>query len=1200
MNNACHALRLRIVLGLISLLAVSCGTLSAQVMPADKSTPDRGWYDRTKAAPTDQSRAEQEADRLVSLSADKIIDLLTKEAGLSLECKKLLVRTAYAQGRLLDPSDLTDDAVFRLVRDDINTRILFTQVIEDRYYVRAKPTKEELARDYDEGRVRVPDPSVVQQMGQPDFKNAQNDEERYWLRHERDLDRTLIPSAPQSGAGATTTPAQQEPQQYPQYPSIEDERRALLQAQTQDDFDDGFSDGTSLPRISPDQMPSLLATQMSGGGSGGSLGAGAVSDDGETSSMGRGLGMGSSGSMGGLMGGGIGMPGFDMGSDFASSLGSFGLGQDYSGLSNFGQYPQQANLNTRSTYNYPGYRRFPRLQQKQPLLHHRANPYADVPSLYDLYAQYPRTNPKLTRFGMQIFESGTGNFNALPIDMPVGPDYVLGPGDGLNIVLFGGVSQRLRRVVDREGRVALPEVGGVQVAGKTLGDVQQLVQGVLRTEYRDVQADISLARLRSVRVYVVGDVRAPGAYDVSSLSTPLNAVYEAGGPTSGGSLRILEHYRGNQLVQKIDVYDLLLHGVNGGIQRLEAGDTIKVPPLGSEVTVQGMVRRPAVYELNGEKSLAQVLEIAGGVLPTGTLRHVDVERTVAHVDKTMLAIDIPENNNAAQVTQALEDFQVQDGDKIQISPIVPYADKTVYLDGYVFHPGKFAYHDGMRVSDLVGSYKDILPEPYKQHAEIIRLKSPDNTPEVLAFDLDDALAGKDQDLVLQPFDTVRVFGKYDFEDPPIITVTGEVRDPGDHVTNGIAHLRDALYLAGNVTTDANFDDVQVFRKTEDGKLQVMSVDLAKALAGDPKDNILLESKDRVIVHRNLNKVDPPTVTIEGEVGRPGKYPLGHDMTAASLVRFAGGLKRSAYTDAADLTSYMVQDGSKVVSDHSTVQIAKALEGVPDTDVRLHDGDVLTIRQLAGWNDLGATIKVTGEVMHAGTYGIQEGERLSSIIERAGGFRTDAYPYGAVFSREQVRQLQEQNRAELINRVKAEEADIKAAPGGDQEDVKQASILQYQTTLQKLESLPPIGRLVIHISSNMKRWENTSVDIQVRAGDEIYIPKKANIVIVDGSVYNPTAITFKPGHNAEWYLRQAGGPTEMANKKAVFVVRADGSVAGGPGGMFSGGVEKAELQPGDMVVVPEKTFSINHKFQNTMSAAQIGSALAIAAASIHTF
>ena len=159
------------------------------------------------------------------------------------------------------------------------------------------------------------------------------------------------------------------------------------------------------------------------------------------------------------------------------------------------------------------------------------NPYAEVPSLFDLYSQVSRRSPVVARFGEDIFRNGTGNLDQLPMDLPVGPDYVLGPGDGLNIELWGGVSQHLQRIVDREGRVALPEAGAVEVNGRNLGDVQQLVQNVLRSEFRDVHADVSLARLRTVRVYVVGDVLRPGAYDISSLSTPLNALYQAGGPT---------------------------------------------------------------------------------------------------------------------------------------------------------------------------------------------------------------------------------------------------------------------------------------------------------------------------------------------------------------------------------------------------------------------------------------------------------------------------------------------------------------------------------------------------------------------------------------------------------------------------------------------------------------------------------------------
>jgi protein involved in polysaccharide export with SLBB domain len=876
-----------------------------------------------------------------------------------------------------------------------------------------------------------------------------------------------------------------------------------------------------------------------------------------------------------------------------SSLGS--LLNRQNGASGF---PQESRLDNQMRPQLRPY--FTPSLPRQPILRHRPNPYADVPSLYDLYAQYSRRSIALERFGQEVFLNDTGNLDQLPMDLPAGPDYVVGPGDGLTINLSGGISQRLQRVVDREGRVVLPEVGAIEVSGRNLGDVQHLMQTTLRRQFRDVDADVSLSRIRTVRVYVVGDVERPGAYDVSSLSTPLNALYLAGGPTSAGSLRILRHYRGKQLIEQVDVYNLLLHGIRGDMQRLQAGDTIQVPPLTGEITIEGMVRRPAIYELNGEKSLAEVLELAGGVLPSGTLRHVDVERLESHESRTMLRLDIPESNNQEQVTQALEDFKVQDGDKIKITPILPYADKTVYLDGYVSHPGKFAYSDGMKVTDLVRSYKDLLPEPSTTHAEIIRLAAPDYTPTVLAFNLADALAGKDQNLVLKPFDTVRVFSKYDFEDPPLITVTGEVRDPGDHLTNGAAHLRDAVYLAGGTTRDALLDDAQVFRKTNDGKLDVISVNLAKALEGDDKNNILLEPKDRVFIHRDLNKLDPPTVTIEGEVGRPGKYPLGENLTAASLVRLAGGFKRSAYTDEADLTRYEVEQGTKIVSDHVEVPIAKAMADEPDADVRLRDGDVLTIRQLTGWNDVGATIKVAGEVVHPGTYGIQAGERLSAIIQRAGGFSPDAYPYGAVFERVELRELEEKNRADLIERMKAEAKNVKLVPDmdGDDQARAKASVMQYQKTIDNLENTPPAGRMVIHVSSDVKRWANTSTDIQVRAGDQIFVPKKPGMVIVDGSVYNPTGITYKPGKNAGWYLRQAGGPTAMADRKGIFVVRADGSVAGGPGGMFSGGAESAEMRPGDLVVVPEQIYSFSTKFKSTMAVAQIaasvGSAIAISA------
>ena len=1220
--------------GTLSLCAQSQPAQNQQIQdqPFSQSydrSSEKIYYDRTKAIPLNRSRAEMEAEQLVSLSADKIISLLTDEPGLLLECKKLLVRTAFEQGRLLGEEDLTDDAVFRLVRTDVKVRSMFTREISDRYYVRAKPTHEELENHWMAGLVPPFSPNApasaanaaaaASNQNQNGLVKQPGQEELYWLRHEDDLLHTpnpfltvpsynpqqpnlptSSPNSPTPGLNAPplSAPSQQNPQQnaplpYPTY----DPRRSLLQAQSSGAFGDYYSSGdtSGMSSLSPDDLSSLISARLSSTG-GGSMGG----------SMGSTISGGGS-SMTGALGGFGGMGSSPIGGASSGLFGSMSpsISSLYGGSSRFQQQPNLTSSlispfpnSPYSSYSpYSPYSLYPPPNSdRQPPLRHQPNPYADVPSLYDLYQQYARRSPVLDRFGIDVFQNGTGNFDELPMDLPVGPDYVLGPGDDLNIDLTGSVSERLGRGVDREGRIVLPDAGAVQVSGKRLGDVQQLVQGVLRTQYRDVRVDISLARIRTVRVYIVGDVQHPGPYDVSSLSTPLNAVYEAGGPTSGGSLRIFKHYRGKQLIETVDVYNLLLHGVPAGMERLEAGDTILVPPIGPQVTVEGMVRRPAIYELNGEKSLAEILEIAGGVLPSGTLRHVDVERMVAHDTRSMLRLDIPESNNDRDVTTALRNFQIEDGDKVQVSPILPYADKTVYLEGHVFRPGKFAYQDGMKVTDLIKSYKDLLPEPYEAHAEIIRLRRPDNTPEVLAFNLGDALSDNAKDPTLQPFDTVRVFGRFDFEDSPVVTITGAVRDPGDHITNGATYLRDAVYLAGGTSPDALFDDAQVFRKTDSGKLEVFSVNLRRALDGDPKDNVLLEPKDRIFIHKDQNKVDPPTVTIAGEVGRPGRYPLGDGMTAADLVRFAGGLKRGAYTEEADLTSYMVEHGSRVVSDHQSVQIAKALAGAPDTDVRLHDGDVLTIRQLSGWQDLGATIEVKGEVSHPGGYGIQPGERLSSIIARAGGFLPNAYPYGAVFERAQVREIEEKNRADLLQRVQAEMGQVKLLPGADidQQVQAKAAVLQYQKTIEQLQNTPPLGRLVIHISSDVKRWANTSADIQVRAGDTIYIPKQPNVVLIDGAVFNPTAITYKPGRSAGWYLSQAGGPTQLADKKSTYVIRADGSVASGSGGVFSGGVQSAELRPGDMVVVPEQTYTFSTKFKTVLQSAQLAASVGIGA------
>lgn len=1152
----------------------------------DRPRVQQGAY--TVNRPLEASELEKENNARVAASSVQIKDVLTHDGGLLVELKRWVAKEATDNGQIVEDSTLTDQAIFERLDRDVVFRSVATRLVQRfGYLTPALNPDSDFAKEQDlilKERAR----RLVAIEGQEDAEAMQpkKPEESDKAKTDLDCDRRDDENCDDR----------------------ESQRRRRRRMQDRDQSPDNPG---SMPGL-PSDIPSFSSDQrtlrsFSGGDDQGRLDRSSFSSFGSSA-------YGSPSSS---------FQGFDFSSGMArqgSSLGGVGQGPTLEdlmmgrgGMSLGDRYGSDSDQSRTGSSLSPDMRYRRRRSVKPDLdqdanpvkMVHTANPYSDIPSLYDMYVQSAAWQRPTERFGLDVFRNSDNDPDVIPIDLPVGPEYVVGPGDSLSIDLWGSVSQRMMRTVDRAGRISLPESGPVLVSGKTLGEIQTSVQQVLRAQYRDVSADVSVSRLRTVRVYVVGEVVSPGAYDVSSMSTPLNALFAADGITPRGSLRQLKHYRGKELVQEVDAYDLLLRGIRSDIQPLQSGDTLLVPPLGPEVTIDGMVRRPATYELLNETTLAQALELAGGILPTAALRHIEVQRLEAHQKRTMLSLDIKSETDQ-NINQQLSSFKIEPGDQIHIFPIAGYNDDAIFLQGHVVRPGKYSYKQGMKLSDLVSSYKDLLPEPAPHYAEIIRLNAPDFHPSLESFDLSAALADPASAPVLKPMDTVRIFSRFDFEAPPNIWVGGEVRAPGQYRTSGQVRLRDAIYLAGGTTPDAALDTAQLFRAEPDGTMKIVSIDLHAAMDGQTADNILLQSRDRILVHRSSARVEPATVYVKGEVAKPGRYPLTTNMRVEDLLRVSGGLKRSADPEDADLTRFAAANAPSDANQRFEVKLSAALNGDANADLPLKDGDVLTVRQVPQWGDLGSAVTVRGEVQHPATYGIEPGERLSSVLQRSGGFTTLGDPYGAVLVRGEVREIEMKTHAELIERLKTEEKYLKSLPDGDtdQHSLKLAAIAQVETTLQQLQANPPIGRVVIHIPASAKNLESfakTPADIQLRAGDEIIIPKKNNYVMVSGQVFNPTAVSYLPGKSAKWYLSQSGGLTQIADKGAAFVVRADGSVLSSKNnsGFWSGDPMNAVLKPGDSIVVPEKAPKIGSRnWVPLLQAAQVASSVAIAVAYIH--
>lgn len=498
---------------------------------------------------------------------------------------------------------------------------------------------------------------------------------------------------------------------------------------------------------------------------------------------------------------------------------------------------------------------------------------------------------EILRFGHNIFALSPLVYEPSE-DVAVGPDYVIGRGDEIYITLWGAVEKNYRVLVNREGNVVLPELGVVHAAGSTLEAFERTLNGRFSGVYSDFNIDLSLGKLRTIQVVVVGDVVRPGAYSVSPVSTVFNALYYAGGPSAVGSLRNILVYRSGELFARVDLYDYLLTGDNSQDVRLRSGDTIFVTPLGPTVTVMGMVRRPAIYELKGEETVMEAIELAGGFTAESFSERVEVMRVFPDSGLTSLVVDLS-SEAEDDSTEGGRNVQVMDGDEITIYPVWHVNPKEyVSVEGMVQFPDTYLLYPGMRVSDLIFKAGGLLDQAYMLHAEISRIvEEPEKlglVSDLIFIRLQDVVRDLDskQNVTLERGDKVYVRKVPGWKLQDQVKIEGEVRFPGTYALETKEEkLSKLLERAGGLTPEAFPRAGSVFR--EDGGRVI--VDIAKALE-KPKgmDNITLVDGDSIYIPIYTN-----TISVIGAVGRPGSIVFTPGKGANYYVEKTGGFLEDA-------------------------------------------------------------------------------------------------------------------------------------------------------------------------------------------------------------------------------------------------------------------------------------------------------------------
>lgn len=740
-----------------------------------------------------------------------------------------------------------------------------------------------------------------------------------------------------------------------------------------------------------------------------------------------------------------------------------------------------------------------------------------------LSGQFPTDiSRELRQFGYDYFSRTSSNYFPETI-IPVGPGYIIGPEDTFTIHLWGRAEETYNVTVRRDGSITIPRLGTLSVNGLTFSDLKTFLFNKFKEYYPDFQMSITMGALRTVEVFVIGELDYPGTYSLSSLSTAISALFASGGPSKNGSLRDIRIFQDGKLIKSIDLYEFFIKGTKENDVLLKQGSTIFIPIIGPVVGIAGCVKRPAIYEMKGTQSIGEIIDLAGGVLPIGHLQNVVIERIIGHQTRVVNTFNLDPSSNK---TSDFLKTPLQDGDVVKIYPVYKRINKVVYLEGHVKYPREYELKEGMRISDIIPSYDSLLPEPFLPQAEITRLMPPDLHPEVVEFNL--------------------------------------------------------------------------------GAL----------LDGNKDQNILLQDQDRVKIYSIWEKREIPEVTIKGSVRNPGVYRLFKGMTIKDLLFQAGNMTQNAYLEKADLTRVVPSEtGTDLLKIGFSPKLA--LAGRLTDNLELQENDLIHIREIPKYNQsLERKITIEGEFFFPGEYSFSEGERLLSVIERAGGLTEEAYPFGAVFLRQSVKEIQKERLLEYISKLEQEILTISALSAETALDASQASIVQQTLTskqelIKKLKEAEPTGRMVINLSEILTNPLSNS-NVELRPGDYVIVKKRPDFVNVLGEVYNPTSLLVEKEKRVGHYLNIVGGITDNADKNQIYIVKANGSVISkkqeGFLGLASwdsdehrwdfGGFNSIKLDPGDTIIVPRKIVKFAW-LRLTQNISEVLYQIAITAGVLHT-